>query len=95
MQGSTVFSSFAHESGNLLSSFHEGIEGYAEEKGLALDSLKTLRCQLETFHKSFADISRSTTEMMDRKQKIINRSFTNHIQEALADGYSACQLEHG
>lgn len=77
-----------------LTKFHAAINDRFGD-GAALLSIQMLEAQLENHASSLKKASTQLTNMVNSRQKEINRQFVQVVKSRLAKTYQDCTMEHG
>ncbi|KAI9785143.1 MAG: hypothetical protein M1839_000781 [Geoglossum umbratile] len=91
----TVLSQYARAAGRALESFHNGVEARARVNGVGIAGLAMLVQQLHTYEAIFKDVVAISTDVINARQREINREFTPVIAVAMQTVYGLCENESG
>lgn len=80
---------------NVITSFHNEVEGRAKKMGMGVASLHVLSGQLNTYSDVFKGVATDITVEINTTQREINREFTPIIAAVMATAYDYCARESG
>lgn len=81
---------FAETSSTRVEGFHADVDGYVSNQSGAVDWPRKLKSHLQTYSKSFDELSASCIGLLYQIQKGGSRVFVPTIADALKKGYSEC-----
>ena len=91
----TVMNSFIRTIQASLRTTHQDVEARMRNTGAGTAGISMLQQQVEVYDRILKDLATSTKEMVNTRQKDLNREFVPIVARDMLEAYVRCQEENG